>query len=246
MATIVAIVLAVLVDRYVQHMPAGQAITRMRSTSWLNLYLAKCITILDKLGIKQNYLILLSIILPLCIVLFIVKLFAGILLGGVGTLLFVLITLVYFLGNREVEQDSAFVTMHETSFGVLFWFAILGPTGALLYWFLVASENTAIMQDPNNARLRDAVSKVHALAAWIPARVTGFLYVLVGNFTPGFSCWLKCMHNPSLQSSQVLEDCGAAAVDTKTDGDSVRLVERTFVAWVVLIVLIVVFKGLLL
>ncbi|HSX20853.1 MAG TPA: regulatory signaling modulator protein AmpE [Gammaproteobacteria bacterium] len=241
MATIIAIILAVIVDRYIKVMPGGQVLERARSTAWLNLYLNKCITFLEKISIKQNYLVVLSCVLPICIALFIVKLLFGMLLGEkLGQFLFVTLTLFYFLGNRQVEdQESVFVTVHETSFGVMFWFAILGFSGAFLYWFLVVAKQMPIIVDNINAHIRQALVSLHALAAWLPARVSGFIYALVGNFSPAYKCWINCVKDPKLPSSRVLQECGSAAVDSSTVGDDVRLVNNAFVAWVILIIIFV-------
>ncbi len=243
MATIIAILVAVIADRYVQYAPSGQSIARFRSSAWLNTYLLKLINVLEKLGIKQNYLIVLTAFLPLCIGLLLLKLLFGLLFGTIGALLFIVIALMYFLGNRNVGPNlTEFVLVHETSFGVLFWFSLLGPTGALLYWFLVVSKQSLVVMEPSNISLYAALVRLHALAAWIPARVTGFIYALVGNFSPGFKALMNCAGNPSKQSSQVLQECGEAAIDTTAIGDDVRLVSHAFIAWVVLTILIVVFK----
>lgn len=240
MATIIAILISVIVDRYAQYLPGEKLIARVRSTAWLNTYISKFSNMLERLAITDSYLIILAVVLPLCIVLFLLKLFFGILFGKFGTTLFLAIALFYFLGNREVKQEhSEYVVVHETSFGVLFWFAILGPIGAFLYWFLVVSTNTS-------AQLGKSLPSLHALAAWIPARITGFIYALMGNFTSGFRCWLLCIRDKGLQSSQVLQNCGQAAVENTVPDDDVQLISRAFIAWVVLIIVIVAFKGLFL
>lgn len=242
MATIIAILTAVMVDHYAQFLPAGQMLLRVRSTAWLNAYLVKIISALEKMGIKQSYLILLSAILPLCIGLFILKLLCGILLGRLGTLIFITLALFYFLGYRpkaaDEPQKSAFIIAHEQSFGVLFWFGVFGPTGALLYWFLVVAKQSPGMLEPENDALYKAVAWVHAMAAWIPARITGFMYALVGNFDPGFKCWKDCARNPKLASGQLLQECGKAAVGTDGEDAAEGLVNRAFFAWVVLIIFI--------
>lgn len=240
MTTIIALVVAAILDKYALKLPGAPFVERCRSSAWLHTYLSKCLTLMQKIGVQQSYLIVLATFIPLCILLFITKLVLGAFLGSLGVLLFLAVTLFYFLGNRNVGADQ-YVGAHETSYGVLFWFALLGPTGALLYWFLVAAEQTPIVTDGNHVDLRTAVGRVHALAAWVPARITGFIYALVGNFTPGFSCWMACMQNPAQQSSQVLQECGRAAVDASIAGDDARLVQRSFIAWVVLAVVMVEF-----
>lgn len=243
-AIIAAILLAVIVDRYAQYSQRGQLLLSMRSATWLNYYLSKCLSYLEKIRINNPYLIILTVFLPLCIGLLLLKLLFGLLFGSIGALLFFTLALFYFLGNRSVgSQTSELVVAHETSFGVLFWFALLGatgPTGALLYWFLVISNNCAVVK--HDSSLHAAFTRLHALAAWIPARITGFIYALVGNFGPGFRCWVNCMCTPAKSSSEVLLECGQAAIDTTTVDDDARLAARAFIAWVVLSILIVVFK----
>jgi Membrane protein required for beta-lactamase induction len=241
MAAIIAILLAVIIDRYAQYSQRGQVLLSIRSASWLNSYLSKCLNYLEKIRINNPYLVILSVFLPLCIGLLLLKLLFGLLFGSIGALLLLTLALFYFLGNRAVGlQTSELVVTHETSFGVLFWFAVLGPTGALLYWFLVISNNSVFVKD--DASLHGAFAKLHALAAWIPARITGFIYALVGNFGPGFRCWVNCMRMPRKSSSEVLQECGHAAIDTTTVDDDLRLSARAFIAWVVFSILIVVFK----
>lgn len=239
MAVIIAILIAVVVDRYAQYAPSGQTLLRLRPTAWLNTYLSKGLKVLDRVGIKNNYVILLSIFLPLCISLLLLKLLFGLLFGSIGALLFLCLALFYFLGNRVDGDVSELVATHETSFGVLFWFAILGPTGALLYWFLVVA-NTATFS--GHTGLHATIARLHGWAAWIPARITGFIYALVGNFGPGCRCWIGSIVTPAKPSSEVLQECGQAALDTATVDDDRSLVARAFIAWVVLCILIVAFK----
>lgn len=245
MATIIAVLIAVMVDRYLPILPGNQVLMRARSAAWLNSYLFKIVSFLEKLSINQTYLIILSALVPLCIALFIIKLIFGLLLGAIGNVIFTALALFYFLGNRQKDSDEAqnspFIIAHENSFGVLFWFMIFGPTGAFFYWFLVVGKQTPFLFEAVNDSLRKAMQSVHAIAAWIPARITGFIYALVGNFDPGFKCWMGCMRDAKLASSQVLQDCGQAALSTDVVGEDQRLVTRAFIAWVVLLVI----KGLI-
>jgi AmpE protein len=239
---VLAIMIAVMIDRWVQYIPGGQYILRWRTTNWLNYYTTKIMVLLTNYGVTQGYLVIVLLFLPLVLILLLLKLILVLLFGGIGNLLFVTVPLLYFIGNREIEPgDSEFVVAHERSFGILFWFALLGPYGALMYWYFVAMQRTAIAEQPNAESLA-ALNMLHAIAAWIPARITGFVYVLVGNFTAGFNCWMARMRTPSMQSSQFLADCGNAAVDASIAEDGKNLVVRAFIAWVVLSILIVVFK----
>ncbi len=241
MATVLAIILAVALDRYARNYAGGKFLQGVRTSAWLNPYLVKCINLLDKIGIKQNFLIIVAALLPICIGLFLFKLLFGMLLGErVGQFVFTALILFYYLGIKDVEeQSSEFVLAHELSFGILFWYTALGFSGALLYWFLVLAKQTAVVMDPINTGLRQALVVTHALAAWIPARITGFLYALMGNFDPGFKCWLNCIRDVKMPSTQVLLECGKASVASSSAENEQSLVNRTFIAWVVLVIIVV-------
>lgn len=244
MAIVIAVILAVVLDRYARHFAGGKVLQNLRSVAWLNFYLDKGTNLLEKISIKQPYVIILAAVLPLCIALFLIKLLVCALIGeSLGRFLFTFVTLFYFLGVEDVEDhDSPYVLAHETSFGVLFWFAIFNFSGALIYWFLVTAPQTAAFKDALYAQVSQALTLLHALAAWIPARITGFIYALVGNFEPGFKTWLERVRDPKLSGSQVLKDCGQASSDLNDANASASLVDRAFIAWVVLVVVIVVMR----
>ena len=150
--------------------------------------------------------------------------------------------LFYFLGNQASdEEQSKFINAHESNFGVLFWYAILGFSGALIYWFLVGARASKVLLDETNSSLRQTVVVIHAFAAWIPARVTGFIYALVGNFEPGFKCWLNCIRTYNMPSSQVLEECGKAALgtDSQEDLSAATMVNRALIFWVVIVIVVI-------
>jgi len=236
----IAIVIAVMIDRWVQYIPGGKIILQWRSINWLSVYVDKGMSLIANTGVTQGYLIIAALFAPLVLALLLLQLILVLLFGGIGKLLFVTLPLLYFLGNREIEgNESEFIVAHESSFGILFWFALLGPIGALMYWFIVALQKTNVT---NNQEVYKAFNFLHALAAWIPARITGFIYALVGNFTAGFNCWLTRMRIPTMQSSQLIQDCGEASVDASIIDDDKNLVTRAFIAWVVISILIVICK----
>lgn len=236
MEKFLAIIVAVMVERWTRYIPGGQIIARVRSANWLDLYLAKMGELIGKLGVKQSYMVFFFLLLPLVLLVFIAKIVFSHLLGKIiGSLLVATLLLLYFIGNKEVEANSSdFVTAHEANFGILFWFAIFGPVGGLFYWFIVAVKQLKSLSEDST------ISLIHALAAWVPARITGFVYALVGNFTLGFNQWLTCMRATSMPSSEFLETCGRAALDSSSADEQTNLIDRAFIAWVAISILIVI------
>lgn len=234
MAAFMAILIAALLDGGKDYIPGGHVIAQWRNTNWVAAYNHKVLELLTRFKIMQPYLVLALLFLPLAVAILLMKLiFVGV-LGIIGNILFMAVVLWYCLGNNEgVQHESPFVQAHERSFGTIFWFALLGPIGALFYWFLVINLK--------NETVGNTVTTIHALAAWIPARITGFIYALVGNFSAAFKCWMSSISNVSMPSSQLLVDCGRAAVDTADSAEDLNLAFRAYIAWVILGMVFVLF-----
>jgi len=243
MAMAIAIAVAAISDKMVYRLPGGQDIASGRSSGWMTKYVAKVMDFIHNSHIKQNYLSILLLVAPLIVVLLLSQLLFSWFFGTIGKILFMSVILFYFLGNNKKEKgDNEFVRAHEHGFGILFWFALLGPVGALLYWFLIVNKKDDTIAEPANSHVNVGLMWLHAMAAWIPARITGFVYALVGNFSSGFNCWLGCIRTPTMPSKKVLTDCGQAATDASIESDEKNLVARAFIAWVVLSILIVIYK----
>ena len=82
--------------------------------------------------------------------------------------------------------------------GTLFWFAILGPMGAVLYRTSCLLrdnlETTGIESDSNTeseseSETSDAAYRLQYILNWIPARLTALSYALAGSFVHAMDCW---------------------------------------------------------
>ena len=92
------------------------------------------------------------------------------------------------LGRSVVE--GILVAAHERWFGVIFWFVILGPLGALWYRLACVLRDKCLRQSEEGA-FKDAALMMHHILAWIPVRLTLFSYALVGNFAESLEAWRK-------------------------------------------------------
>ncbi|MES2885381.1 MAG: regulatory signaling modulator protein AmpE [Pseudomonadota bacterium] len=83
---------------------------------------------------------------------------------------------------------SLFIQSHERLFGVLLWCVALGPAGAVGY--RLASRLPALLakQDFSDAT-RQAADQLHALAAWLPARLSAGLFALAGSMDDALESW---------------------------------------------------------
>ncbi|HXD84430.1 MAG TPA: cobalamin biosynthesis protein [Rudaea sp.] len=136
-------------------------------------------------------------------------------------------------------------------FGVLFWFVLIGPCGALVYRLAQLLAAAPAADDSALAR------KFAALLDWLPAHLMALALALASNFDAVFSAW-RDYHRAHAQGYANLDlgflDAIARAsvtADVAADGnadahsplvaldDAMVLVRRVLVVWLTLIALIV-------
>ena len=136
-------------------------------------------------------------------------------LNDIGSGLFVLgVLLALFVSYSEDSQLNHFVAIHERIFGIIFWFIFLGWFGGLLYWFTIAIHKE-IKGTGKHAAFVGACEKSHMVLSWIPARITGLIYALAGNFASVTKPWLAGLTDLTKSGHAVLEECGNAATEGK-------------------------------
>jgi len=83
---------------------------------------------------------------------------------------------------------ALFIQSHERLFGMLWWFLLGGPAGAVLY--RVASRLPGLIADPALPAARLA-SNIHAVLAWLPVRLTAALFALAGSMDDAARAWRR-------------------------------------------------------
>lgn len=87
--------------------------------------------------------------------------------------------------NRDMAE-GVLLQSTERLFSVIFWFALLGPLGAVLYrltWHLGRNAETEA------DALEEAAFRLQAILDWIPARLAALGYALAGSFEDAVHEW---------------------------------------------------------
>lgn len=109
---------------------------------------------------------------------------------------------------------ALFIQSHERLFGVLLWFFVLGPAGAVLY--RLASRLPRVLRETQGDSAATFVAEaLHGLLAWLPARFTALLFGLAGSLDDALADWNKLAHEPHEWRSHtwaILAEVGAGAV----------------------------------
>ncbi len=152
--------------------------------------------------------------------------------------------------TRNVTQ-SLFAAAHERLFAPLLWFALLGPLGAALWRLTLLARHGALAQSSGFA---DAVRRLHAILAWLPARLTAFGYALCGSFEDALHAWRVHAGSSDGRYAEphfaVLVSTGLGALragatapaDIELQAEEVQtalaLAWRTLIAWLCLVALV--------
>ena len=153
--------------------------------------------------------------------------------------------------RTEAVTQAVLMEANERQFGVLFWFALLGPGGALLY--RAADLLRRESQAERSEEFRTAAARLHGVLAWVPAHLTAVGYALAGSFEDAVSDLKSYYSTCSLRFFQVSNDVllctglGALRAGTGQEAGIARLksalglVRRTLIIWMVLYGLITLF-----
>ena len=154
------------------------------------------------------------------------------------------------LGDQPPDVEKAvYAQANNRIFGVVFWFVMLGPTGAWLFRVLDLMQRRAVCHARENGAADDAaewpqvvqaILLLHRLFAWIPARLLAVGYMFAGSYDGAMAAWknFHAMRSGAFPgpTDQLLGAVGSGAApghDENSDGVLVRariardLVSRT-------------------
>jgi membrane protein required for beta-lactamase induction len=90
---------------------------------------------------------------------------------------------------------ALFIQSHEKLFGVLLWFFVLGPAGAIAY--RIASRLPRLLDETAPASAAaGCADALHSALAWLPARATALVYGLAGSLDDALAAWRRLWRDP--------------------------------------------------
>lgn len=117
-------------------------------------------------------------------------------------------------GEEGHALGAIFYQAYVRWYGVLFWFALLGPLGAL--WYRISVVET---EYPHTAW--EWAEPIYGTLSWFPARITALFYGLLGRFEPA----MEAMHSArgesaSVRNRHLLQQSGRAALGLGSEPES--------------------------
>jgi AmpE protein len=134
-------------------------------------------------------------------------------------------------------RRAIFIQANNRVFAVMFWFLLLGPTGAWLFRVIDLLRRRLAYQYLRDADRHSAssvvrvVRSVHGVLAWVPARLLVAGYALAGSYEGAIAGWRDYRVDPEARfyevTNDVLEAVGAGASgDVAPSGDAPDAVVR--------------------
>lgn len=144
--------------------------------------------------------------------------------------------------DEERMLRSILIRSHESAFGVIFWFIVLGMTGALLYC-LVNRMRLRCADAPG--RYAESVRNLHAILRWPSTRLLAIGFALAGNLVDALDSWRSVPAELTSDSDAILGAAGIGAsrraavpgedVDEHRYANQVlevqALINRTLIVW---------------
>ncbi len=151
----------------------------------------------------------------------------------------------------RIATSAILARANDQVFAVIFWFAVLGPFGALLYRLSRVLRNEMILTNPNGDFTQSS-RQLHSILAWLPARLLCLSYGITGSFTDALHRWRGCEQDLegvwADKNEEVLSCAGIGALqlppaEEQLDADglvneinaAMDLVIRTLLVWVTII-----------
>ena len=113
---------------------------------------------------------------------------------------------------------------HQHVFAPIFWFAVVGPSGALMYRLAQLLDERwgqqwkARMADGSGryaGRFGEFSGKAFLLIDWIPARLTSIAFALVGDFEDAIQCWRTQLNQSPRSYQEIVVASGAGALGVR-------------------------------
>lgn len=102
--------------------------------------------------------------------------------------------------------------------GVIFWFVLLGPFGAVLFRLTHMLHDYWHAHIPERDEFMGYVDRLRQLLDWLPVRAGAFSFAIAGNFQGAMECWRNQAWQWWERNEGVLLAAGAGAIGVRLGG----------------------------
>ncbi|MDT8281587.1 MAG: regulatory signaling modulator protein AmpE [Gammaproteobacteria bacterium] len=143
--------------------------------------------------------------------------------------------------DQQIDDVSRAIlyVANERIFSTIFWFVLLGPLGCMIYRLI-----SELSKQFEYTELSEFSQYIHAIMAWVPARMLAAGYAFTGNFDGAYHAFKDRAHSNDLSQSnhEILVATGMGAmrnIDMENELASIygaqALVMRAVIVWVAIL-----------
>lgn len=138
--------------------------------------------------------------------------------------------------KKDNDIDHFFVFTFERVFAMVFWYALFGVLGASVYYMACILRITLKEQSSPYEKI---AHQLRGLLDWIPLRLLGLTFALVGRFSATFAAVFKATFTGVGETrKQLVEWAHLSLEEGKTSAAALALVDRSLFVWLVVLALL--------
>lgn len=116
----------------------------------------------------------------------------------------------------KIGMEKLLLCAHRQFFGVFFWFAVLGPAGALLYRLAhILHQKWGALDHQEYGRFGIFSDTAFRFLDWLPLRLTAVSFAVVGDFEDAIRCWQEQAAKWANPSQGIILASGAGALGVR-------------------------------
>ncbi len=119
----------------------------------------------------------------------------------------------------RIAIELGLMRSHRHVFGVIAWFVVLGPAGAIAYRLAaLLNDRWGAMRGEEVGGFGLFATRAYEVIDWVPARLTAFSFAIAGDFMGAAECWREQARTWRVPGQGIILASAAGALGVKLGG----------------------------